>query len=666
MINKYSLTNFTKNQISSLFKQYDNKIEQNIKNKNSKNNLRNKYISNYTKDAFSYIKFSSNVNLSELFQHYEKTNFIYKEKNEKIKNFIELIKDNWSIALKPNNKFFKTYKIIIDKNPIASSISYWRSTNKSCIVQHLTSENSHGSKIIINKTLALLFQDNYQAMEAYYRPSNPYPARVFNKLINIIGNDYIFNEELSYLEVKPEILDQKLESNYQLIQCKNGKNSDLQQFIEKNKGSVYIKCEGIDTEDIELNQVDETYKEYNLRRRRYIWAALKDKTIIGAVLVYRGPFGLNLRFFENRCDLILDSDLNETEISLVSIELLKKASTAYFNSDIEVKYPQNFIPVLASERCANKLIEKGAGFITKYNHIIIMKEGYLLRAEYLNNLFNKHTNEKKIDKITENKKSKEYFMEHPDDNKRLAEKVDPRDFVNKYIKQYIHKKMSILEIGCGPGVIACNIAERFPDTTITTIDNSIVKINETKKNRKDLKNLYPILGDIYQIPFKDNSFNFVFNRFLFQYLYNKADAIKQMIRVCKPGGRVMIQELDGQLIWHYPEDEELKSLINESMKKISQKGFDPMVGRKIYNFCYNAGLKDIIAKGEMYHFIAGSINKKDYKIWDKKIDIAMSELIDALGDKNKGKLLKEKFLKYLQRKDTFTYSVVLTISGIKP
>src|SRR5256885_13262071 len=59
--------------------------------------------------------------------------------------------------------------------------------------------------------------------------------------------------------------------------------------------------------------------------------------------------------------------------------------------------------------------------------------------------------------------------------------------------------------------------------------------------------------------FESNSFDLVYCRMLLQYLREKEQAVAEMTRVCKPGGTVLLQDLDGQLLWHYPEDPGVQS-----------------------------------------------------------------------------------------------------------
>jgi hypothetical protein len=53
------------------------------------------------------------------------------------------------------------------------------------------------------------------------------------------------------------------------------------------------------------------------------------------------------------------------------------------------------------------------------------------------------------------------------------------------------------------------------------------------------------------------------------------------------------------------------------------------------------------------------------RLWEAKLDIALPAVERVLDTRAAAAGLKERFLGYLQREDTLTYSVVFTVSGVK-
>src|SRR5207247_9980778 len=101
------------------------------------------------------------------------------------------------------------------------------------------------------------------------------------------------------------------------------------------------------------------------------------------------------------------------------------------------------------------------------------------------------------------------------------------------------------------------------------------------------------------------SFDLVYTRMLLQYIPDKETAVAEMGRVCKPGGVVLIQDLDGQLVWHYPEETLMQETIHRVMKSLAETRFDPFVGRKLLWMSRAAGLENLQPRDNCSHLIPG-------------------------------------------------------------
>lgn len=99
---------------------------------------------------------------------------------------------------------------------------------------------------------------------------------------------------------------------------------------------------------------------------------------------------------------------------------------------------------------------------------------------------------------------------------------------------------NVLDVACGPGLTAC--AAAAVAAHVTGIDLTPAMIERAKSRQADLglTNLSWQLGDVYSLPFADDSFSLVLTRFSFHHFLNPAGVLAEMKRVCQPGGRVMV------------------------------------------------------------------------------------------------------------------------------
>jgi SAM-dependent methyltransferase len=177
--------------------------------------------------------------------------------------------------------------------------------------------------------------------------------------------------------------------------------------------------------------------------------------------------------------------------------------------------------------------------------------------------------------------------------------------------------------------------------------------------------MHVVHADALHLPFPDRSFDFVYSRFLLQHMGQACEAISEMVRVCKSGGRILLQDLDGQFLWHFPESHELSQMIAAVVPVLARSGFDPFVGRKLYTYAHRAGLGILDVRVAPYHAIFGAADEQTLARWRLKLDIARPRIEEILGPDRAERLL-DIFISQLEDPESITYSVQFTILGIKP
>ena len=224
----------------------------------------------------------------------------------------------------------------------------------------------------------------------------------------------------------------------------------------------------------------------------------------------------------------------------------------------------------------------------------------------------------------------------------------------------------VLDVGCGPGTILGAVTSAHRGTRGTGVDLGPVRIRQARERNGANPRVTFVHGDVQELEFGSGTFDVVYSRMLMQYVSDKEKAVAEMVRVCKPGGTVLLQDLDGQLVWHYPEDALMQQTVTRVLSSLRDSGFDPFVGRKLFWLARNAGLDSIRVTGEVYHLIAGAVDAAILKQWELKLAIAKPRMQTALGSHYEAEEEIRRFLGYLRRPDTLTYSNVFTVAGEKP
>ncbi|SGZ46643.1 CIC11C00000003265 [Sungouiella intermedia] len=120
-----------------------------------------------------------------------------------------------------------------------------------------------------------------------------------------------------------------------------------------------------------------------------------------------------------------------------------------------------------------------------------------------------------------------------------------------YVIPYLKKSDKLLDVGLGPGSILKDFANYVGEVVgVETIPDLI----EISSNQPDLPSLVLFqLGLAYNLPFEDASFDVVHALQVVIHLSEPEKALKEMLRVCKPGGYVLVKDADLQMTVVYPQ-----------------------------------------------------------------------------------------------------------------
>ncbi|MBJ6800554.1 methyltransferase domain-containing protein [Geomonas sp. Red259] len=101
----------------------------------------------------------------------------------------------------------------------------------------------------------------------------------------------------------------------------------------------------------------------------------------------------------------------------------------------------------------------------------------------------------------------------------------------------------VLDVACGPGMVACEFAKRAQHVTGVDITPAMIEQARLRQEEQRLSNLSWEVGNAVPLAYPDNSFSLVLTRYSFHHLLDPQAALFEMIRVCRPGGTVMVADV---------------------------------------------------------------------------------------------------------------------------
>jgi ubiquinone/menaquinone biosynthesis C-methylase UbiE len=144
---------------------------------------------------------------------------------------------------------------------------------------------------------------------------------------------------------------------------------------------------------------------------------------------------------------------------------------------------------------------------------------------------------------------------------------------------------SVLDAGCGVGTLAKIISSKF-HAKVSGCDASELRIKEAQKDSKGLIDFF--VANLTNLPIEEAKFDVIFIRFVLEHTLSPKDIIHEAMRVLRPGGKLVIIDLDGLIFNLHHESPILKKQLN---KLFNELPIDLFIGRKLPRMISECGLK---------------------------------------------------------------------------
>jgi ubiquinone/menaquinone biosynthesis C-methylase UbiE len=100
-----------------------------------------------------------------------------------------------------------------------------------------------------------------------------------------------------------------------------------------------------------------------------------------------------------------------------------------------------------------------------------------------------------------------------------------------------------LDVACGPGIVACALATCAEHVTGLDFTPAMLAQAAALQAERRLDNLEWRQGSAMELPFDEAQFDVVVARFSFHHYIDPAAAFREMMRVCRPGGTILVADV---------------------------------------------------------------------------------------------------------------------------
>ncbi|WP_326687071.1 MULTISPECIES: methyltransferase domain-containing protein [unclassified Streptomyces] len=173
-----------------------------------------------------------------------------------------------------------------------------------------------------------------------------------------------------------------------------------------------------------------------------------------------------------------------------------------------------------------------------------------------------------------------------------------------YLVPELRPDARVLDIGCGPGTITADLAALVAQGSVTGLDaaEGVLETARATAAERGLSNVEFTTGDVHALAFPDAAFDVVHAHQTLQHVGDPVAALREMRRVCAPGGLVAVRDADyGGMFW-YPEVPVLDEWLDLYRRVAVSNGGVPDAGRRLHAWAREAGFANVTLSTSTWTF----------------------------------------------------------------
>jgi SAM-dependent methyltransferase len=181
-----------------------------------------------------------------------------------------------------------------------------------------------------------------------------------------------------------------------------------------------------------------------------------------------------------------------------------------------------------------------------------------------------------------------------------------------YLLPHLRPGLDLLDVGCGPGSLTADLARRVAPGRVIAIDSALAPLEEARGAAAaagvdvDVR-----VGDAYAIDLPDDSVDIVHAHQVLQHVADPVAVLREMARVCRPGGLVAARDGDYAAMTWAPRSASLDRWLEVYRSTARANGGEPDAGRALLGWAHAAGLADVTASASTWCFA----NAEDRRWW---------------------------------------------------
>jgi SAM-dependent methyltransferase len=214
-----------------------------------------------------------------------------------------------------------------------------------------------------------------------------------------------------------------------------------------------------------------------------------------------------------------------------------------------------------------------------------------------------------------------------------------------YLLPHLRPGLRLLDVGSGPGTITLDLAERVsPGGSVTALERTAeaLDLSRAEAARRSAVAVDFTVGDVTALDLPDDGYDVVHAHQVLQHLADPVAALRELRRVCRPGGLVAVRDADYATMTWFPQSAELERWLALYEAVARRNGGEPDAGRRLKAWALEAGFAEVTASGSVWCYASDEDLAWWTGTWAERVTastFATSALEHGLADRDELKRL---------------------------
>lgn len=226
----------------------------------------------------------------------------------------------------------------------------------------------------------------------------------------------------------------------------------------------------------------------------------------------------------------------------------------------------------------------------------------------------------------------------------------------RYLLPHLGPGVRVLDIGCGPGTLTADLAERIGNGEMVAIDREPSVLEEASSvfAERGITNVAVEVGDVYALTHDDASFDVVHAHQVLQHLSDPVAALAEMRRVTRPDGIVAVRDADYAAMTWYPADPRLDQWADVYHAVARSNNAEPDAARHLLAWANAVGFSQVESSASAWCFADPETRRWWGDLWAERMTgsaIAEQALAQSVASEEDLRRIAEAFRSWSEHPD---------------